>query len=178
MTVRVNKPAFDIREKLTQLDSAQVPYDKMPGGSVIQVVNKRATSDQTVSVNSWTAINDMYATIYPKFVDSKIWIHVMSHYYVQSTSSAPAWTGANYRLHSNKDGVLIDDPDYGQAIYAPDTAFRYMGHRFFTYVDTPNTTKPITYTVYGKCHNSNAAIQFHRGDYGMQGLITLMEIRQ
>ena len=35
MTVRSNKPAFSIREKLKELDYAHVPYDRMPLGSCI-----------------------------------------------------------------------------------------------------------------------------------------------
>ena len=35
MTVRANKPEFNIREKLKELES--VSYEKMPAGSIIQV---------------------------------------------------------------------------------------------------------------------------------------------
>ncbi len=40
MTVRVNKPEFNIREKLSELDYAHVPYEKMPVGSVISTATK------------------------------------------------------------------------------------------------------------------------------------------
>ena len=40
MTVRANKPAFNIREKIKELDYSEVPYEKMPPGSVIQYVTK------------------------------------------------------------------------------------------------------------------------------------------
>ena len=46
MTVRITKPAFNLREKLTELDS-QVSYEKMPVGSVIQVKQTYSTA-QTV----------------------------------------------------------------------------------------------------------------------------------
>ena len=35
MTVRANKPAFNVREKLKSLDYDHIPYEKMPRGSVI-----------------------------------------------------------------------------------------------------------------------------------------------
>ena len=41
MTVRANKPASNVREKLKELDYAHVPYHKMPPGSVIQVYSGR-----------------------------------------------------------------------------------------------------------------------------------------
>ena len=59
MTVRANKPAFSIREKLKELDYAHVPYDKMPAGSVIQVVTKEvanatfSTSTNGINVTNW-----------------------------------------------------------------------------------------------------------------------------
>ena len=177
MTVRAHKPEFNFREKLKELDYARLPYEKMPGGSVIQVATQRATDAITVSVNSWTVITGMILDFYPKYTDSKVWINVMSHYYVQSTNTAPNWTGANYKLHSSVHGDLISDPDYGNAHYVGDSAERYMGYRNFSFTHIPNTNE-LTYTVYGKCHTSNAGIQFHRSDYGMQGLITVMEIRQ
>ena len=40
MTVRANKPAFSIREKLKELDYSHVSYDKMPAGSVISTETK------------------------------------------------------------------------------------------------------------------------------------------
>ena len=47
MTVRISKPEFNLREKLTELDYGQVPYEKMPVGSIIQVKQNYVT-DQTV----------------------------------------------------------------------------------------------------------------------------------
>ena len=41
MTVNVTKPALNIREKLAELDFDRVPFQKMPAGSVIQVVSQK-----------------------------------------------------------------------------------------------------------------------------------------
>ncbi len=38
MTIKVSKPAINIREKLNDLDFDKVPFQKMPAGSVLQVV--------------------------------------------------------------------------------------------------------------------------------------------
>ena len=37
MTIRVSKPEFNLREKISELDYSRVPYEKMPAGSVIQI---------------------------------------------------------------------------------------------------------------------------------------------
>ena len=49
MTVRVNKPAFNVREKLKELDYAHVPYHKMPAGSVIRTEYRQF--DTRLSIN-------------------------------------------------------------------------------------------------------------------------------
>jgi len=173
---RAFKPEFNIREKLKSLDYAHIPYEKMPAGSVIQVATKRATQGLTVSTTNWTALTDFNLDFYPKYSDSKVWINVMSHYYVQSLGSLN-WSGANYKLHSSVHGDLIKDADYGEALFNASTAQRYMGTRNFSFAHVPYANE-LRYTIYGKCHSSGAAVQYHTSSYGMQGLLTVMEIRQ
>ena len=38
MAVRISKPAFNLRDKLSTLDYGHVPYEKIPAGSVVQTV--------------------------------------------------------------------------------------------------------------------------------------------
>ena len=53
MTVYANKPAFNVREKLKELDYARVPYHKMPAGSVVQVqYAKNITEGSVVNTTS------------------------------------------------------------------------------------------------------------------------------
>ena len=49
MTIRVSKPEFSLREKLSELDYSRVPYEKMPSGSIISstVWNVPATAVST-----------------------------------------------------------------------------------------------------------------------------------
>jgi len=54
MTVRVNKSPINIREKLNELDYAQVPYDKMPAGSVIQTAYSQSTMSARITYTSST----------------------------------------------------------------------------------------------------------------------------
>ena len=71
MTVRIEKPAYNVREKLSELDFGHVPYEKMPAGSVIQVVRINSNTDTIVSsTNVWTALGATFATIYPKSSNS------------------------------------------------------------------------------------------------------------
>ena len=79
MTVRANKPAFNVREKLKELDYAHVPYHKMPPGSVIQVYSKVSTNEYSGTVSGGGGFADpgeghLFETLSfcPKFNDSKI----------------------------------------------------------------------------------------------------------
>ena len=38
MTVRANKPAFNVRKKIKELDYSHVPYEKIAPGAVVQTV--------------------------------------------------------------------------------------------------------------------------------------------
>ena len=67
MTVRANKPAFSIREKLKELDYAHVPYDKMPPGSVIQYNYRQVRNyNFTTSSSTMIDIDNFYVDITPK----------------------------------------------------------------------------------------------------------------
>ena len=52
MTVRVNKPQTNLREELNRLDYARVPYEKMPAGSVLQVVRLIADGTASTSISA------------------------------------------------------------------------------------------------------------------------------
>ena len=78
MTVRITKPAFNLREKLTELDS-QVPYEKMPVGSVIQVKQNYVTS-QTVYGATTSATEVFGVDISPRSKTSSFLVTVHVSY--------------------------------------------------------------------------------------------------
>lgn len=76
MTIRITKPELNLREKLKTIEHFKVPYDKMPGGTIVQVVKISDSTDTSVSgagaSSSWNSLTSTTATIYPKFSDSHI----------------------------------------------------------------------------------------------------------
>ena len=58
MTVRISKPAFNLRDKLTQLDYGHVPYEKMPAGSVIQSTYRRTATQSETTSSSWSGTDN------------------------------------------------------------------------------------------------------------------------
>ena len=78
MTVRISKPEFNLREKLTELDYSQVPFQKMPAGSVVQTVVNYPESEVVVKAHQPGSSNvfvetpdgQYRTTIHPMFGDS------------------------------------------------------------------------------------------------------------
>lgn len=87
MTVRANKPAFNIREKIKELDYSHVPYEKMPSGSVIQYVTKAYHNTSGTSNTSMTA-SGKKITIYPKFHDSHIIVKFFACQFIDGTAGS------------------------------------------------------------------------------------------
>lgn len=53
MSIRVSKPEFNLREKLTELDYSQVPYHKMPAGSIISSAVWKVPATAVSTSGSW-----------------------------------------------------------------------------------------------------------------------------
>ena len=70
MTVRANKPSFNVREKIKELDYSHLPYEKIQPGGVVQIVTKQlpnifaATTTNGINVTSW------YIDVSPKMENS------------------------------------------------------------------------------------------------------------
>ena len=79
MTTRITKPAFNFREKLTELDYAKVPYEKMPSGSVIQVKHNYHTGQAVYgATNSATELFGI--NIFPKLKTSSFLVRAHVSY--------------------------------------------------------------------------------------------------
>ena len=133
MTVRVNKDAFNIREKLSELDYGHVPYDKMPAGSIIQVKRESSnSSNQTPSgLSTWTDVNPT-VTITPKRASNLIIIETS----VMCISQNNSYVG--FRLL--RDSTAIREW-WGFNDTSSFTPFQGPGK----HIDSPNTTSAVTY---------------------------------
>ena len=53
-TIRAEKPAFNLRSKLSELDYGILPFEKAPKGSIIQtVINQKMSSTQKERAGAW-----------------------------------------------------------------------------------------------------------------------------
>ena len=141
MTVNISKPTINIREKLSELDFAKVPFQKMPSGSILQVVSATDTTQRTTTSTSYvTGGNTLSVAITPSSTSSKIYVIV--RHYAYNNLTAGLYTiyrdatnlagGTNYLANYDSDAGTTD----GTIVY------------FF--LDSPNTTSSITYQPYMK----------------------------
>ena len=107
MTVRANKPAFNVREKLKSLDYDHIPYEKMPRGSVIQYVTKAYHSTSGTTLTTYQA-SGKKITIYPKYADSQIIVKFFATQYLVTTAGSRQTirrNGSDFVRVFNEDGA-------------------------------------------------------------------------
>ena len=202
MTVRANKPAFNVREKIKELDYSHVPYEKINPGGIVQVVQSEFRSSWSNTTTTPAKVTGLSTVITPKFASSKMLIRCDVHL-------GQAYWQVVGRLY--KDGVRITDAegiqegnrpqgwftlvDYGDNVHGSQTSpsisiySRYeMQTMSASYVDTANTVSPITYDLYvGSVWSTNYPTYVNRqhtwnngSGYTCQPIstMTIMEIKQ
>ena len=168
MTVRVSKPAFKLRDKLTQLDYSRVPYEKMPAGSIIQSASTTITTSLILSAASDSNLLGAYSdtpmtfTINPKFSNSKLLVNFEFGLLVRNGDNAGA---LGYAVKRNGTRVITSNSNPHEQ-FASGHLVGFRTH--YTYVDTThNSTEPQTYLleVYLRTGYTNMVAEFNsRGE--------------
>ena len=156
MTVIVQKPEFNLREKLSELEFGTLPYEKAPSGSVIQYVeasHKRMTNRFSTSSTSYTATNyDL--TISPRLFNSKILIYanLSSHANNNEYIYVKVFNVTANRYVRFNDGVG-NDGMYESAA-GGDSQWMMLP---IEAVDIPDSTSPQTYRLYIRVSSGGTA---------------------
>ena len=164
MTVRISKPEFNLREKLTELDYGQVPLQKMPSGSIIQVKQSSFNTYATFSNTSFSAISGFSVDISPKFVSSKILITLNLLLEVRSASViAIELTRGGSSIFTNEGGLRANETANG-------------GYTTYSYLDSPKTIDTLTYGVQTRTSNSDYTFNNYIGGGPANSFLTVMEV--
>jgi hypothetical protein len=166
MTVKVTKPEINFREKLNELEFGKLPLDKIPAGSVVQVVSFSENTTDTFSSSSYNK-SSLTTTISPKFKNSKILINASVAYDQNASGRNMFFT--LYRDETTNLGNATNG--FGLAV---NSAGRIQGSFSLSYLDSPSTTDSVEYSVYVSCSSASTYINL----YGQYSTITLMEIAQ
>ena len=177
MTIRINKPEFNIREKLKELDYAHVPYDKIPDGVPIQTVVEQyrisgTANEHETSSNSYQA-SYFKVTISPKFKSSLIEIKAAPNH--KENGSTAYHNIAVYRsIDGGAYSYIGDTISNGQMTVAWDGSTIYGIVPVLVY-DTPNTTLPVTYKLYHRHTQGSHIVRL--GENGADEFMSATEIK-
>lgn len=169
MTVNISKPTINIREKLSELDFAKVPFQKMPSGSVLQVVQ---TTYSTLTDTNSNVYSDVFSgSITPSSTSNKILVIV----HLQGVGKSFNDTTPQFKLLRNTTDIHNISSIVGLTSNS-DTNF--VGTVSTSYLDSPSTTSSTTYKIQfrSRANSSQAYVNnaFVAGD--SVSSITLMEI--
>jgi hypothetical protein len=171
MAINVTKPSVNLREKLNELDFDKVPFQKMPAGSVLQVVN--ATTSTSVSNSTNTFVDTgLTATITPTSATSKILV------VVHQNGGYKSLDHASNSIYTTllRDAIVISSVSR----YAGNTGTainHYIESVSTSYLDSPATTSATTYKTQFRNHTASAIVSFQALGTPVS-TITLMEIAQ
>ena len=79
MTIYVEKPAFNLRSKLNEVDFDKVPYQKMPSGSVVDISYASNATLSTHTNQHTTCVGPL--TVNRKSRYNAIWLHTSVMFY-------------------------------------------------------------------------------------------------
>ena len=180
MTVRIEKPVFNLRDKLSELDYSRVPYEKMPAGSILQTNYTRfdysGTNNEFETTSSSFQQSPFLVKISPKFADSTIKFEAAinikqndGNIYVQ----VGLWKDIGVGGYNYYSGGTTG---HGFITYRYNVGATAWDHVNFTAFDRPQTIKEVTYRLYLKSNNNSQVVRI--GENSADEYLSAMEIRQ
>ena len=174
MPARVTKPAFNLRDKLTQLDYGHVPYEKMPAGSIIQYNYDSGVGQHFTTTNgSWTNLN-WSVSICPRFANSLILVELSA--IGQQPNTVHGVSAVTIFRNNTTNIGDTSNANFGLSCVGDiqETGYVTVPQTFFVF-DKPNTTLNTTYNLYGRTSNGGTAYCIHSG---VTRTLSVKEIKQ
>jgi len=171
MTISVTKPSINLREKLNELDFDRVPFQKMPAGSVVQVVEGSTTTQASMGGTTYGSTN-LSGSISLTNSSNSVLVLVSQPFTFRTTTTSER--KGYYRLL--RDGVELKVSVYNSWSANNSNETRTPAHFDVFYLDTPSTTSEVTYTTEHKLNNS--AADLYAQHENTKSTIVLMEIAQ
>ena len=185
MTVRISKPEFNLRNKLSELEFFKLPYHKIPDGSVCQRRFHYAPSSGGAE-NETTNTSFVDASYYqqyftPRFIDSVIMIEWTTNI-KRNKNDARYHTIRLVRV--NPDGTTVNIEYDGSGLFFEGannantlSSQNVYSHIFLREIDTPYTTDRIQYKLQHKTSNSDTTVRLGENGHNRRLLCTITEIK-
>ena len=184
MVVKVSKPEVNIREKISELDYAHVPYEKMPAGSVIQTVSETYNTRSATTSTTFTSTG-FYVEISPKFKSSKILISALTSGN-NNNSVGHDLFATLFQITDNGYGgtqsLNLGHATWGFAGIRTNQAASGTNNRLeagicMGYIDSPNTTGTVKYEIWFRSESASSTVEIPQLT-GQIASITAQEIKQ
>tara|TARA_B100001057_G_scaffold48262_1_gene43039 strand:- start:245 stop:793 length:549 start_codon:yes stop_codon:yes gene_type:complete len=162
MTVRITKPEFNLREKITELDFGQVPYHKMPAGSIISSAVWKVPATAVSTSGSWAwSTTPTNAVTYA--VANFTFTKKLSTSIVQGIAVGHVDVNA-----ADGDPTVVSLVNNGTAVYG--AAYRHQrvqnqepdAYTFAFEDDMSEQDDPLNPTYYLRCHSGANNMYFSR----------------
>ena len=180
MTVRITKPEFNLREKISELDYSRVPYEKMPAGSVIQVQQHHLYGSGQVTTTSQSFQDSgLFIDFHPKFANSRLL--VTCEFNAQSggqSNSGLRWSilrEIDGTATTSSENLLGNSSQQVSISFSSASGYIHEGTSI-TIEDKPKTIKKVQYRMFFQSHNNSATVGVAR-DWG-GAHFTVMEVRE
>ena len=185
MAVRVSKPEFNLRNKLSELEFFKLPYHKIPDGSVCQrryyfLPDEGGAENETTST-SFADASYFIHTFTPRFVDSLIMIEWTlnikrnkndSRYHtIRLVRVNPDGTTVNIEYDGN--GLFFEGANNANTL----SSQSIYNHIFLREIDAPQTTETITYKLQHKTSNSDTTVRLGENAHNRRLSCTITEIK-
>ena len=183
MAVKFTKPEINVREKLSELDYAKVPYHKMPAGSVIQTVSETYNTRISTASTSFVSTG-FYVEINPKFKNSKIFVSISTSGNNNNTVGHDMFYTL-FRITSDATGTTslnLGHATYGFAGLRTNAAASGTNNRLevpisMNYFDDVNSTDTIKYEIWFKSESASSSVEMPML-VGCITSVTAQEIKQ
>ena len=176
--INVKQPEFNLRSRLNELDYDTIPYEKMPIGSVVQVVFNSLYGSAVGTTSSPFQDSGLFVNISPRFNSSKIIVTAT----IDAQSGNASGRGVEYTFFRQVDGTATNsstnllESASNKNYITYSSASGYIHERAIMMAeDNPNTTDQVQYRVFFHSHGgSNSGINKDWGGI----MIKAEEIRQ
>ena len=178
MPARVTKPAFNLRDKLTQLDGT-VPYEKMPPGSAWLLNHTTSATQTNVSSNqTWTSLGGAQIDVTQRTIGSILWVE---HNFTMELQGGTNGIGFRVYRETPIGGTSVQVYHHYQHSHWSTgiAAWSGPGTIYLTFMDEPNAPlgQKIRYYVQAyKEQGNNFYSNYGQDQSGMQN--TVWEIKK
>ena len=154
MTVRITKPGFNLREKLSELDYGRVPFQKMPVGSIIQV-----KTAQRATILTLTTLGDILETTFKPLKSNSRMIIDIRLRAVEHTGNTGQWyVGLKKTIDGN---ITRPGGHYQMHSYSHPDKSQWIGYFNVVFDTSGSNNETITYTLYAGPWGSNNSTVFN-----------------